>query len=179
MTVNTRTTVGAWEEKLALYELVTLYCRAVDRRDYLLLRSLYHPGAIEDRGAIFKGTALEFVGMVERDAVNYELTVHRLFNALFMVDGDSARGEIYAEAYHRTSGDDAREVIAAGRYLDRYEKRDGRWGIVFRTSTLDRCEMRPLNRDAYAQFQAGSLPGLPGPSDPSYAVLGLAAGPIP
>lgn len=155
----------------ALRDLNTTYCRAIDRRDYVLLKSLYHVGAKEDRGAIYVGSAEGFADWAEADAVNYELTVHRLFNMLFAIDGERAQGEIYAEAYHRTVGENPAEVVAGGRYLDHYEKRDGRWGIVSRTATVDRCEMRPLDPAAYRQFVAGSMAGVGGEEDPSYRLL--------
>jgi hypothetical protein len=162
-------------DKQAIHELVASYCRAIDRRDYALLRSLYHEQAIEDRGAIFSGTAAEFVDFVQADAGNYEITSHRLFNEFYAVDGDFAEGEIYCEAYHRTAGEESMEVIAGGRYLDRYEKRGGKWKFLFRTSTVDRCEVRPVNRDDYRQFVAGAPAGTPDASDPSYRVLSLLA----
>ena len=160
-------------DKQALLDLATQYCRAIDRRDYVLLRSLYLEGAREDRGAIFCGSSDEFVDWVAKDSVNYELTVHRLFNSQFELDGERAEGEIYAEAYHRTAGDSPQEVIAGGRYLDRYEKRNGRWGFVFRTSTLDRCEVKPLDPEAYTQFVAGSVAGIGSADDLSYKVLSM------
>ncbi|MFA5494937.1 MAG: nuclear transport factor 2 family protein [Porticoccaceae bacterium] len=164
-------TLQSLADKQALLELVLTYCRAIDRRDYALLLSLYHEDAVEERGAIFSGTAREFVAWVQKDSVNYAATMHRLSNTLFTVHGDTAEGEHYAEAYHRTLGDTPMEVTAAGRYLDRYERRDGRWAIAYRTSTLDRCDMRPVNSEAYSQFVAGSVVGQPGADDLSYQVL--------
>ncbi|KJS05066.1 MAG: hypothetical protein VR73_13190 [Gammaproteobacteria bacterium BRH_c0] len=158
-------------DKQALHELVMTYCRAIDRRDYALLLSVYHDDAVEDRGAIFSGSASEFVTWVQKDAGNYVATVHRMSNTLFVVRGDKAEGEIYAEAYHRTSGDTPMEVTAGGRYLDRYEKRNGRWGIVYRTATMDRCEMHPVDQEAYRAFVAGSISGAPGADDLSYKAL--------
>jgi hypothetical protein len=70
-------------------------------------------------------------------------------------------------------GENPAEVVAGGRYLDHYEKRQGRWGIVSRSATVDRCEMRPLDPEAYQQFVAGSLAGIGGAQDPSYHVLPL------
>lgn len=163
----------------ALRELNTRYCRAVDRRDFVLLKSLYHAGAKEDRGAIYAGSGEGFADWAAADAANYELTVHRLFNMLFVIEGDRAQGEIYAEAYHRTVGENAAEVVAGGRYLDHYEKREGRWGIVSRTATVDRCEMRPLDPAAYQQFVAGSVAGVGGAEDPSYRLLPLLGRGVP
>lgn len=37
-------------EKAQLQEPVMLYCRGCDRRDFALVRSLYHDNAIDDHG---------------------------------------------------------------------------------------------------------------------------------
>lgn len=158
-------------DKQALAELAATYCRAIDRRDYALLKSLYFDDAVEDRGEIFRGSGYEFADWAARDAHHYVLTVHRIFNALFAIDGDRAEGEIYVEAYHRTTGETPLEVVAGGRYLDRYEKRNGRWGFVYRTSTLDRCSMTPVDGAAYEQFVAGSVAGTGDANDLSYRIL--------
>ena len=160
-------------DKQALHDLVMTYCRAIDRRDFTLLGSLYHDGAIEDRGAIFCGLASAFIAWIADEGGAYEATVHRIFNTLFIVDGDKAQGEIYAEAYHRTAGDDPMEIVAGGRYLDCYERHEGQWKIVHRTATVDRCSMNPVNQEAYSQFVAGSIVGQPNKEDLSYQALSL------
>lgn len=157
--------------KQALYELQMTYCRAIDRRDNALLATVYHDDAIEDRGPIFCGTATEFIAWTEANGAGFEATVHRVTNTLFVIDGDKAQGEIYAEAYHRTVGEAPMEITAGGRYIDHYEKRNGKWGIVHRSSTIDRCEMHPVNQEAYGQFVAGSIEGQAGEGDLSYQLL--------
>jgi len=42
-------------DRLALQDLVQKYSRAIDRRDFALLRTLYHEDAIEDHGGMFSG----------------------------------------------------------------------------------------------------------------------------
>jgi hypothetical protein len=165
--------IQAVADQQDLHNLIMTYCRAIDRRDPKLLATVYHPDAIEDRGDIFKGTASEFIEWVGKDAPNYDITIHRIFNTLFKVDGDVAEGEIYCDAYHRTSGENSMEITVGGRYLDRYEKRNGQWKIVYRTSTMDRCTMTPTNQDAYNQFVAGCSIGEGGSGDLSYKVLTL------
>jgi hypothetical protein len=162
-------------DKSALQDLVLRYCRSMDRRDFALARSLYHVDALEDRGDIFRGCVDEFIAWLPQVTAQFELTVHRVFNMLFVVEGDRAEGEIYCEAYHRTHQPDAREMIVGGRFLDRYERRNGEWKFIYRTSTVDRCNLRPVDVQAYAQFVAKTPAGRPDRTDPSYLAVPLLA----
>jgi SnoaL-like domain len=162
-------------DKSALYELIARYCRCMDRRDFTQARTLFHDDAIIERVAIFSGTADEYIAWISKVTPQFELTVHRIFNTLFVVDGDQAEGEIYLEAYHRTKGPEAREATVGGRYLDRFERRNGLWKFRYRTSTADRCEVRMVNPQDYEQFVAGSVAGRPDRQDVSYAKLPLFA----
>jgi hypothetical protein len=160
-------------DKQALHELLCTYCRACDRRDYALVRSLYHDDAIDDHGAMFSGSADEFVAWLPSVLGLFEATAHSVANALFVVDGDRTEGESYAHAYHRTPPPDAREIVIGGRYLDRFERRDGQWKFLRRSLVLDWCQTTPVNPSAYGQFAAGAPHGLPDGRDPSYLALSL------
>ena len=50
-----------WLDRIALTDLVMRYCRACDRRDFAQVRTLYHDDAIDDHGAMFRGSPDEFV----------------------------------------------------------------------------------------------------------------------
>ena len=121
-------------DKQALHELALKYCRACDRRDFALLRSLYHDDAIDDHGAMFCGSADEYLAWLPGVLANFEATVHSITNALYAVRGDEAQGELYTLAYHRTCAPAAREITIGGRYLDRYARRDGVWKFAHRSS---------------------------------------------
>jgi hypothetical protein len=161
-------------DKNALYELIARYCRCMDRRDFAQARTLFHDDATV-RVAVFSGTADEYIAWISKVTPQFEATVHRVFNTLFVVDGDRAEGEIYLEAYHRTPGPGAQEAIVGGRYLDRFERRNGVWKFSVRSSTADRCEVRAVNPQDYEQFVAGSAAGRPDRQDPSYENLPLFA----
>ncbi len=72
-------------DKQALSELVHSYCRACDRRDFALLRSLYHDDAIDDHGTMFRGTADEYLAWLPgvmaklrgHRALDHQHPVHR------------------------------------------------------------------------------------------------------
>lgn len=46
---------------------VQLHCRAADRHDRELLRSLCHGDAIVDQGAFFRGAAMDFIERLPPD----------------------------------------------------------------------------------------------------------------
>ena len=162
------------KDKSELHDLVLTYCRACDRRDYALLRSLYHDDAIDDHGDMFCGPVDDYVAWLPNVLESFEATVHSISNTLFVVDGDAAEGEIYTQAYHRTPAPDAQEIIIGGRYLDRYERRDGIWRFIHRSLACDWCDVRAVNVKAYEQFAAGAPRGRTDKDDPSYKLLMLA-----
>ena len=156
-----------------LGRLVGTYSRAIDRRDFALLRSLYHDDAVEQHGEMFSGSPDDYVAFVKQALANYEMTAHYPVSSLFEFDGDSAEGETYKINYHRTCGPDASEVITASRSLDRYTRRDGEWRFARRSVVLDWARTQPVDAAAYADFAAGSPPGACGPLDLSYTLLAL------
>jgi ketosteroid isomerase-like protein len=158
-------------DKQALAELVYSYCRACDRRDFARVRTLYHDDAIDDHGAMFKGGVDDFVAWLPQVMANFEATVHSVTNALFVVRGDEAQGEIYTQAYHRTPAPAGREIIIGGRYLDRYARRGGVWKFSHRSLALDWVRLEPVDAAAYAEFAAGAPPGRTDGADPSYLAL--------
>jgi hypothetical protein len=156
-------------DRAEISDLLGLYCRGVDRVDEATLRSIYHDDAIEDRGeGLFIGLAQEWVGWTLGLLPAFSLSQHCIFNILIDVDGDTAYSETYFNAYHRfadgiddSSRDNAlagvavttddvawptggTELLLAGRYLDRFERRDGVWKIAYRKMICDWCRVRPV-----------------------------------
>ena len=124
-------------DKQDIYELCCRYMRGLDRLDKDLLKSVYHEDATDDRG-FFKGSADEFVEMAVGLLENYDYLHHMIGQALIDVEGDVAFGEIYFHAYHRQTIDNQEtDLIIIGRYIDRYEKRDGVWKIAHRSELND------------------------------------------
>jgi SnoaL-like domain len=158
-------------DQQALRELVLRYCRACDRRDFALLRTLYHDDAIDDHGAMFCGSADEYLAWLPAVMANFEATVHSITNALFEVRGEQAQGELYTVAYHRTHPPAARDIVIGGRYLDHYERRAGTWKFLRRALALDWCRVTPVDEGAYREFAAGAPVGRTDQDDPSYLAL--------
>lgn len=154
---------------LELRRLADLYCHAVDRGDMVLLRSLYHDDAVDEHGAMFTGTADEYVAWLPRMLAGVDAIRHEISSALFVVDGSRAQGQLVNTAYHRT-GD--REVVIGGRYLDTYERRDGVWRIAHRSLVLDWVQQRTAAEQS-GFIGKGVETGRIGPDDPVFARLDL------
>ena len=121
-------------DRQAITDVLARYCAGVDRLDAELVASCYHPDATDDHG-VFRGTGHDFaahvVAVLERHA---DATHHQLGQVLvdFLDDG-VARVESYVLAYHRIDGEAGVELEAfGGRYLDRFEVREGCWRIASR-----------------------------------------------
>lgn len=154
-------------EKDGIRELGQLYCRAIDRKDIALLRTLYTADATDTHGDTFDGSAAEYCDFIERSAPFMRYSGHHVCNHLIALCGENeADGEIYAIACHvvpdRQGGwvEDVRWV----RYIDRYRKEaDRRWRFAKRVVTYDHRTQRPLDA-------APADPG-DGSGDPSYALV--------
>lgn len=136
-------------DRLALQHLVAAYGLGIDRRDYDLVRSLYHDDAIDDHSPYYRGPAAGYIDWLPSMMATWRATSHTMFNMLFLLDGNRAEGVISARAWHLTA-DGTREFTAWGRYADRYEKRDGIWRFAHRFFVLDATEERPADtRDSF------------------------------
>lgn len=124
-------------DKQDIHEVMMRYCRAVDRMDIDLLKTCYWPDARDDHGP-FKGSATEFFGIVENLSDPYSFSQHLICNEFVELDGDSARSESYFVMPAGTESEGERKIwILAGRYIDRFERRNGEWRIADRVVTQD------------------------------------------
>ena len=126
-------------DRQELVELCAAYSRAVDRLDEPALVDLFHPDAEIDSG-VLRGEpryfAREFANWIRTRA---RVTSHALCQQWFRIEGDFARGESYLIAVARLIESDTaeRDVVTFGRYLDRFERRDGRWRFLERKFIVD------------------------------------------
>ncbi|MDX1733463.1 MAG: nuclear transport factor 2 family protein [Halioglobus sp.] len=149
------------EEYLAkqeIYELSCKYMRGLDRHDEVLLKSVFWEDAWCDYG-FTKGPAMEFAEFCMSALKDHAANHHMIGNVLVDVEGDEAFGEVYFNAYHKVEGEAGFEdIIIAGRYLDRYEKRDGVWKFAYRSEVVDFSRTR-RTQDSYFEQAPDSLRG--------------------
>ena len=157
-------------DKQAIRDLAQLYCRAADRHDHELMRTLYHPDARDDHGVMFKGLAMEFIDTLPTIFATMETLHHNVTTHNIELDGDRAEGEVYVLAFHKVRTDTGSfDLLIGGRYFDKYEKRSGSWKFSHRAVVADWVNLADPSVDNMDHpLIQGAHIGRPGPSDPSY-----------
>jgi hypothetical protein len=154
--------------KQELYELSCTYMRGLDRLDTDLLHSVFHEDATVDYG-FFQGSAQAFVDFAH-GALEGHLANHHLIGQVSLevdLESDSALGEVYFQAFHRiVDAGEEKDLFIAGRYVDRYTRRDGVWKISFRSEINDWARTDPA-ADGFFDAAPNALRGARGEADPS------------
>ena len=124
-----------------ILDCIHRYCRAVDRFDRELLLSCYHPDAIDDHG-MFVGNREAFADWAfGYHSIYQNITHHVVTNHTCDLDGDVAHTETYwlfsGLNKHPETGAEIPSTIHFGRYVDRLERRDGKWAIAARACVIE------------------------------------------
>ena len=147
-------------------DVLTSYVRGADRNDWELVRRCYHADATDDHG-LYAGDLDGLLVFLSGVAATLTSTSHQLGPPYIEIDGDAARAETYCLGwYERPGSEGAIWSIAQGlRYLDRFERRAGRWAIARRVVVLDWEHVFPPGRSPApaASWQRGGR----GDADPS------------
>ena len=128
-------------DKQAITEVIHLYCRGIDRVDCDMLRGLFHRDSTHKHGA-FSGRSHDFIELAVEQVSKLRSTTHQIGNVLIRLDGDTAYTEAYYFVHHRVPAPsglpaDDEDYLAHGRYIDRFERRDGIWKISHRNGIWD------------------------------------------
>lgn len=149
--------------RLEITDVLHRYARSMDRMDAELALSCWHPGGTDDHAPLYKGSAAGFIEWLWPVHAAMEFTRHTISNILIELDGDRAGVECcYAVTLRVPHGDTVYDIMTLGRYVDRFEKLDGRWAIRHRTA------VREWNRTEPVGMKAGDprLPVLIAPHNP-------------
>jgi len=159
-------------DKEAIPYLISKYARACDRADRPMQRTCYHPGTVNNHG-LYNGLAEDFIEIGHASLAQWaECTTHHLGSSLIEVDGDIESAETYVRGMMRGAlpGQTERaDVTVAGRYVDRFERRDGKWFIAERTFLFDWSRVDPIDR--IFPPPEGTTVGIYGTEDVSYSLL--------
>ena len=160
--------------KSEIEDCLKRYARGVDRRDWEGVRACFHPDAIDHHGE-FCGTCDEFIAWVSARHAEIPFAMHYLLNCLIeFISNRSAAVETYFWAIQRrerrseTGQAAGTDYEVFGRYVDRFEKRDGVWRVADRKVTYDSTRQLPSSN--HLRKMVGVL-GRRDKADPVYAQL--------
>ncbi|MEU3511993.1 nuclear transport factor 2 family protein [Streptomyces longwoodensis] len=165
-----------------IHDVLLRYCRGLDRVDMDLVRGAFHEDAwVQFPASLHVGPVDGFLEFLTGEMPRFVRTMHLLGNSLIEFDGpDVAHVETYLQADHQGSelhhwkGE---YVKLWARYLDRFERRDGKWLIARRRLLVDWMFRYPTDRwfDDHPDASVGRRDG----SDPSLQkVAGYAGKPM-
>lgn len=132
-------------------DAVHRYMRGLDRLDPALQRTAFHDDAWIDAG-IVAGDAAAFVDFCQDLLGAMEATHHLLGQMRIEVQGETALGECYFQAWHGTRDEagQPRDLFIAGRYVDAYACKNGEWRIAKRRLITDWVKDDPADHGFFA-----------------------------
>ncbi len=158
---------NALADRQVITDLIYRYCRSVDRLDIPLGYSIWHDDAKADYGAdVYQGDgrgAIDHICAQHRHTLHHS---HQVSNILIDLNGDRAGSEAYVTASLRVRrNEQPMQITVWGRYVDRWSRRNGCWGLDHRLAIRDFDEIREVTPLQHHEI------GRRDRSDPSYGVL--------
>jgi hypothetical protein len=151
-----------------ILDCLTRFSRGIDRFDRELFLSAFHSDAIIAAGNFVGGPDALYDWASAMHEAGQTATHHNLLNFTCDIDGDTAHTETYYLFVARNR--DETNWIAGGRYIDRFERRDGAWRITFRSNAIEWSGIVPTMPLPFADVPDINGNGAPSRSkdDPSY-----------
>ena len=149
MTDKANDAVQRLVDRAEIQDCMYRYARGVDRGDWETMRAAYHPDAYDDH-VDFKGSIDGLIAFLKERFEGVDNSMHFLGNCLIEYAGPAVA---FVETYfasRRVRKPTADEIAKLGleaadgmtrqswgRYLDRFERRDGAWKVAKRIVVLD------------------------------------------
>jgi SnoaL-like protein len=140
----------ALQSRAEITEVVLRYVRGIDRCDEEMLRSCFHPGSRHRHGS-FDGLSADFCGFALEVCRKVAATHHQLGPVSIELQGEVAFVETYFTSHHRfgaeppPGGQPHEDRFMGGRYVDRFERRDGAWKIADRRGINEWLRYEPAS----------------------------------
>lgn len=161
-------------DRAAITDCMHLYARGMDRGDADLCLQVFWDDA-HIVSELYAGSPAEFIGFsIPAGMANWDRMMHMITNSVIRIDGDRAAAESYFYGYHvGRDGAPQGDLIIAGRYLDRFERRGDEWRFSEKTILFEWYREYP---DAGGGMPGPmgttvTLKGVTGPDDRSYALF--------
>jgi hypothetical protein len=134
-------------DKEAIREASLRYTRGIDRHDDEIMAQAYHADATDDHGGYIGDPAGFIAHSKKAHSGAWNVHHHYIGNQTIDLDGDTAHVETYfLAALRRKTGP---IDMVGGRYVDRFERREGRWAIADRVCLVEwNGELQPAKTPA-------------------------------
>ncbi len=160
--------IDAMLDKQDIWECLVRMSRGTDRCDRELFLSGFHADSVVTAGPFVGSPADLYDWAAKFQAVAYTNTLHKLHQMTCDLDGDDA----HAETYYLFIGclPDGNNLLAGGRYVDRFARRGGVWGMVMRNNFVEWTSIVPALGNPLGEIPDLMLNGVSarGPEDASY-----------
>jgi hypothetical protein len=155
-------------DRQEILDCITRTSRGNDRFDKELIVGSYHEDGLHELGEqLIRGSDYGEHANHAHAAIA-ETNLHNVTMQICEIDGDVAHCESYVIGLFADIGGETSRMLA-GRYIDRLEKRDGKWGIVLRRATVEvALEGRAVLPNGKTPPGSGYLKGNRDRTDPSY-----------
>lgn len=128
-------------ERQDILDCLTRFSRGMDRFDRALFLSAFHEDATIAAGSFVGGPAALYDWASVLHEAGQVATQHNLLNFSAEIDGDTAHTETYYLFAGRNR--DESNWVAGGRYLNRFDRRNGVWRIAVMTNVIEWSGMVP------------------------------------
>ena len=159
MNADKQARMDAMLDKHEIYQCLVRMSRGADRDDREMFLSGFHADSVVTAGPFVGSPSDLYDWAAKFQAEMYTATFHKLHQMHCDIQGDDA----HAETYYLFVGCMAGEtnLLAGGRYIDRFERRDGRWGMVMRNNFVEWTSTVPAVGSPLGEIPDLAMNGMP------------------
>lgn len=134
---NLEASIQEIQDRQAIWDALLCYTTGMDRLDRSILERAYHPDAVDDHGGYVGPVSGFFDWAIDLHRSVHSATLHSMSNHSCEIEGNTAHCVTYFSFTGMTTEGKRESLSRDGRYIDRLEKRNGRWAIAVRICVLD------------------------------------------
>jgi hypothetical protein len=155
-------------DRQEILDCIVCNARGNDRFDAAQTAGSYHADGIHDLGQKHIPGSQYGEHANQAHTAICEVNLHNVTMHSCEINGDVAHAESYVIGLFLDKGCETARILA-GRYIDRLERRDGKWKIVIRRATVEiPLEAKAILPSRKTVHGSGYLKGSRDRSDPSY-----------
>lgn len=159
-------TVRYLKDRQDIHDCIQRESRARDRQDVEQIAGCWWEDGADEHGPVITRVPDYPAKANLGHTTNFNMTSHNITNHICEIEGDTAHCESYVVgALYWLDGKTT--TIAFGRYLDRLEKRNGEWRMLFRRCTIE-ASSDTDGTWVHSKNVQGFLKALWSKEDPSY-----------